>query len=125
MSDNYYREALVDALAAAVSPVLVSHDPYTMSSDTLGEDAKKILGEVVRYLNLEKLLPCYKNSVTCACLRTIRVMQKNGHLPPKSSVFKSYAQYPLFIDVRLAAVEQLVDYLPIDGVWDDMDFLLK
>ncbi|KAL7642103.1 UNVERIFIED_CONTAM: hypothetical protein RMT77_007977 [Armadillidium vulgare] len=124
-SDNYYRAALVDALSASISPALVNQDPATITPDSLPEDIKKILGEITRSLNLEKLLPCYKHTVTCACLRGIRTLQKNGYLPPKSDIFKSYTAYPLFIDVRLSAVDQLVDFLPVDGSFDDLNFLLN
>lgn len=53
--------------------------------------------QLTRYLNLEKVLPCYKLTVTVSCLHTIRCLQRNGHLPPKSDIFKSYAAYPQFI----------------------------
>lgn len=53
--------------------------------------------QIVRYLNLEKMLPCYKYTVTVSCLRALRVLQKNGHLPPKSDIFKAYAAYPQYI----------------------------
>lgn len=45
-SDNYYRAALVDALAAAISPAPVQHDPATITSDTLTENTRRILTEV-------------------------------------------------------------------------------
>lgn len=45
-SDNYYRASLVDALAAAMSPALVPHDPATITSDTMTEDMKRVLCEV-------------------------------------------------------------------------------
>ncbi|XP_068202285.1 transcription initiation factor TFIID subunit 2 isoform X2 [Palaemon carinicauda] len=124
-SDNYYREALVDALAASVSPALVQQDPATITSDTLTDDMRRILNEITRFLNLEKMLPCYKLRVTVGCLKAIRVIQKNGHLPPKSDIFKSYAAYPQFFDVRVTAIDQIVDFLPAHGTHDDMDFLLK
>lgn len=53
--------------------------------------------QVTRYLNLEKLLPCYKYTVTASCLHAIRVLQKNGHLPTKPDIFKAYAAYPQYI----------------------------
>lgn len=45
-SDNYYRAALVDALAAAISPAPVQHDPATITSDNLSEEIRRILCEV-------------------------------------------------------------------------------
>lgn len=45
-----------------------------------------------------------------SCLRAIRELQKNGHIPSDASLFKSYAEYGHFVDVRVAALEALVDY---------------
>lgn len=45
-----------------------------------------------------------------SCLRAIRQLQKNGHIPSDPSLFKSYAEYGHFVDVRIAALEALVDY---------------
>ena len=45
-SDNYYRAALVDALAAAISAAPVQHDPATITSDTLNDSTRRILTEV-------------------------------------------------------------------------------
>ena len=125
MSDNYYRAALVDALAASVSPAVVQHDPANITPDTLSDSYRKVLSEIVRYLNLEKILPCYKLSVTVSCLKAIRVLQKNGHLPPKSSIFMNYATYPVFIDVRISAIDQLIDFLPSSGGISELNFLLN
>lgn len=46
----------------------------------------------------------------CSCLRAIRMLQRNGHIPSDPSLFKSYAQYGHFVDVRTAALEAVVDY---------------
>lgn len=45
-----------------------------------------------------------------SCLRAIRVLQKNGHVPSDPSLFKSYAEYGHFVDIRIAALEAVVDY---------------
>ncbi|KAJ1521858.1 hypothetical protein ONE63_002203 [Megalurothrips usitatus] len=125
-SDNYYRAALIDALGETITPVVsvVGMQHGTISSESLTSDTKSILEEVVRCLNLEKKLPCYKQVVTCACLRTIRKLQKFGHLPSQATLFRTYTQYGIFIDVRLAALEALVDFTKADGKWDDLEFLL-
>lgn len=68
-----------------------------ISSETLTSDTKAILEEIVRCLNLEKKLPCYKQVVSAACLRTIRKLQKFGHLPSQPQIFRSYTQYGVFI----------------------------
>jgi transcription initiation factor TFIID subunit 2 len=38
-------------------------------------EVKAIVEEMTRYLNLEKLLPGYRYTVTCACLYAIRRLQ--------------------------------------------------
>lgn len=45
-----------------------------------------------------------------SCLRAIRVLQKNGHVPSDPTLFKSYAEYGHFVDIRIAALEAVVDY---------------
>lgn len=45
-----------------------------------------------------------------SCLNTIRKLQKYGHLPSNPTLFRSYAAYGQFIDVRCAAIDALVDY---------------
>ena len=45
-----------------------------------------------------------------SCLKAIRRLQRFGHLPSDASVFKSYAVEGNFSDVRLAALEALVDF---------------
>jgi transcription initiation factor TFIID subunit 2 len=124
-SDNYYREALVKALGETVTPV-VSRMLQTEahSSDSMTEDTRRVLEEITRYLNLEKLLPCYRNTVTTACLHAIRKLQKTSHLPPNPELFRDYAKYGQFHDVRLAAIECLVDYVRLEGRQDDLGFLL-
>ena len=57
---------------------------------------KAIVEEITRYLNLEKLLPSYRFHVTSACLAAIRRLQKFGHVPSASQLFKTYAEYGNF-----------------------------
>lgn len=83
-----------------------------------------ILEEVTRLLNLEKQLPSYKYSVSVSCLKVIRKLQKCGHLPPSSKIYRSYAAYGQYVDVRVAALECLIDYVKSDGKWEDMEVLL-
>jgi len=45
-----------------------------------------------------------------SCLRAIRTLQRFGHLPRETTVLKCYAIEGNFIDVRLAALEALVDF---------------
>ncbi|XP_029828868.2 transcription initiation factor TFIID subunit 2 [Ixodes scapularis] len=125
-SDNYYRTALIEALGETVTPVVsvLAHNGQPITAESLSADTKLILEEITRCLNLEKLLPCYKFTITVGCLKAIRKLQKMGHLPNISALFREYAQYGLFLDVRLAALEALVDYTTVDGNADDLSFLL-
>ncbi|XP_053673216.1 transcription initiation factor TFIID subunit 2 [Anopheles nili] len=125
-SDNYYRAALVEALGDTITPVIsVVHQGRALSSESLSADAKLVLEEVTRILNLEKHLPSYKYTVSIASLKVIRKLQKCGHLPTNPKVYRSYAAYGQYIDVRLAAMECLVDYVKIDGRWEDLEHLME
>ncbi|KAJ8933265.1 hypothetical protein NQ318_004810 [Aromia moschata] len=124
-SDNYYRAALVEALGNTVTPVVsVVSQGTPITAENLSADTKLILEEITRLLNLEKALPCYKYTVSVACLHAIRKLQKFGHLPSRPHLFKSYAAYGHFIDVRLAALECLVDFVKADGKWEDLQHVL-
>lgn len=125
-SDVYYRSALVEALGNSITPVIsVIQTGTKITSENLTTDAKLVLEEVTRILNLEKHLPSYKYMVSVACLKVIRKLQKCGHLPPSSKIYRSYAQYGQYLDVRLAAMECLVDYLKVDGKFEDMELLMQ
>ncbi|XP_026742462.1 transcription initiation factor TFIID subunit 2-like [Trichoplusia ni] len=124
-SDNYYKAALVDALAATITPVISVLQPGApITAESLSADTRLVLEEITRVLNLEKVLPCYKNTVTVSCLRAIRRLQQCGHLPSIPTVFRAYAQYGQYIDVRLAAFECLVDFVRVDGKPEDLSSLL-
>lgn len=125
-SDVYYRSALIEALGTSITPVIaVIQQGTKITSENLTADAKLVLEEVTRILNLEKHLPSYKYMASVACLKVIRKLQKCGHLPPSSKIYRSYAQYGQYLDVRLAALECLVDYLKVDGKWEDMELLIQ
>lgn len=87
--------------------------------------SRLVLEEVTRLLNLEKHLPSYKYCVTVSCLKVIRKLQKCGHLPSNPKLYRSYAAYGQYIDVRIAAMECLVDFVRVDGEWDDLEHLLE
>lgn len=62
-SDNYYRAELIDALANSVTPaVSVNNEVRTL--DNLNPDVRLILEEITRFLNMEKLLPSYRHTIT-------------------------------------------------------------
>ena len=44
-------------------------------------------------------------------MRAIRTLQKFGHLPSDASIFRSYAHHGIFQDVRVVAIEALVDFI--------------
>ena len=46
-----------------------------------------------------------------SCLRAVRTLQKFGHLPSDPTVFRSYAQHGVFRDIRLVAIDSLVDFI--------------
>lgn len=123
-SDNYYRAALIESLGATVTPVISVQQGTAITAESLSVDTRAILEEVTRNLNLEKLLPCYKYTVSVSCLKVIRILQKFGHLPSNPHLFRAYAAYGQFIDVRIAALEALVDFTRVDGKWEDLEFLL-
>lgn len=125
-SDNYYRAALVDALGNSITPVVsVIQQGAPITADNLSADAKVVLEEVTRLLNLEKHLPSYKYSVSVSCLKVIRKLQKCGHLPSLPQIYRSYAAYGQYIDLRVAAMECLVDFVKVDGRWEDLEHLLN
>ncbi|KAL8598547.1 hypothetical protein ACOMHN_051335 [Nucella lapillus] len=127
-SDNYYRAALVDAISQTVTPAATSVSLLTgqmVSSETLSSDMKLILEEITRALNLEKLMPCYRYTVTVSCVRALRQLQRQGHLPSDATIFRDYAQYGVFRDVRLASLDCLVDFIRTEASAEQMDFVLN
>ncbi|KAK7101291.1 hypothetical protein V1264_024091 [Littorina saxatilis] len=127
-SDNYYRAALVDAISHTVTPAATSVSLLTgqvVSSETLSGDMKLILEEITRALNLEKLLPCYRFTVTVSCLRALRQLQRFAHLPSDASIFRQYAQYGVFRDVRLASLDCLIDFIRTEASAEQLDYVLS
>lgn len=62
-SDNYYRADLIRALTNSLTPAIsISNEVRTL--DNLNSDVRLILEEITRYLNMEKLLPSFRNTVT-------------------------------------------------------------
>lgn len=126
-SDNYYKASLIEALAETVTPVVVSLFNNSMQSttyDQLPSETKMVAEEITRCLNLEKILPGYKYVVSVACLKAIQQLQRMGHLPSNSHLFRSYTVYNLFIDVRCAAVVEIVEIIRAEQNHEDLDFLL-
>lgn len=127
-SDNYYRASLIEALAETVTPVVVplfNNSMQATTYDQLPSETKLVAEEITRSLNMEKILPCYKYVVTISCLSAIKQLQRLGHLPSNPSLFRSYTAPGVFIDVRCAAVKQLVDIIRVEHGYLDLEFLLN
>ncbi|PWA22538.1 hypothetical protein CCH79_00018170 [Gambusia affinis] len=122
-SDNYYRADLIEALTNSLTPA-ISINNEVRTVDNLNPDVRLILEEITRFLNMEKLLPSFRNTITVSCLRAIRQLQKNGHIPSDPSLFKAYAEYGHFVDVRVSALEALVDYTRVERSSADLQWLL-
>lgn len=73
---------------------------------------------------MEKHLPSYKYMVSVSCLKVIRKLQKFGHLPSLPHIYRSYAEYGIFLDLRIAAMECLVDFVKVDGRSEDLEHLI-
>nr|CAB3266794.1 transcription initiation factor TFIID subunit 2-like [Phallusia mammillata] len=123
-SDNYYRAALVTSLSNTITPAVTVSAEQKITAESLSADVRAIIDEVTRFLNLEKHLPSYRHTITVSCLRAIRNMQRNGHLPADFEIFKSYAVHGFFRDVRLVAVECLVDLIKVTLNSDELYWLL-
>ncbi|XP_052846628.1 transcription initiation factor TFIID subunit 2 [Drosophila gunungcola] len=124
-TDAYYRAALVEALGETLTPVVsVAIHGTQITTDSLSTDAKLVLDEVTRLLNMEKHLPSYKYMVSVSCLKVIRKLQKFGHLPSLPHIYRSYAEYGIYLDLRIAAMECLVDFVKVDGRSEDLEHLI-
>ncbi len=66
-SDNYYRAELIDALTNSLTPA-ISINNEVRTVDNLNTDVRLILEEITRFLNMEKLLPSYCNTITVRCV---------------------------------------------------------
>ncbi|KAJ6218446.1 hypothetical protein RDWZM_009603 [Blomia tropicalis] len=125
-TDAYLRAALVDALAETVTPVAIA-PMYTNSNslaDMLSQDTKSLLEEISRCFNLDKLLPSYKHVITISCLRSIRHLQKMGHLPSNPAIFRAHTSNNCYTEVRKVAIEILVDIVKAECRKEEFDFLL-
>lgn len=62
-SDNYYRAELIEALTNALTPA-ISINNEVRTVENLNPDVRLILEEITRFLNMEKLLPSFRNTIT-------------------------------------------------------------
>ncbi|XP_065647290.1 transcription initiation factor TFIID subunit 2 isoform X3 [Hydra vulgaris] len=126
--DGFYVSSLIDGLKNVIGPAL--HLASATSFDErknlpVDEHAKLVLSEVVCRLNMDKIIPSFRYAVTCSCLKVIRCMQTNGHIPAESALFKKYSKYGLFEDIRITALKIMVDFVSVHFSETDFDWLLK
>lgn len=96
-SDNYYRADLIRALTNSLTPA-ISINNEVRTVDNLNSDVRLILEEITRYLNMEKLLPSFRNTITvrlreqfvCASICLTDVLQKYTSLLKKCLYNASY-----------------------------------
>ncbi|KAH9284794.1 Transcription initiation factor TFIID subunit 2 [Echinococcus granulosus] len=108
-SDCYYRAELINAMKDTLTPAIVMRGVISVSS--LPNEVRTVVEEVARCLNRDAQIPSYKRMVTVACLLAIRRLQRFGFLPVDPKLFYKAAASGHYTDVRLAAIECLVDYV--------------
>lgn len=129
-TDCYYTASLIDALAKTVMPkVTVTATPGGVDGtksplQNLTPEAQAVLQEIVQHLNIEKVLPSYHCSITCSCLRALRVLQKNGHLPSDSSIFLQYSSVGNFSELRITALQCIADIVQAEHSEKDLSYLM-
>lgn len=129
-SDGYYRSALIDALCCYVTPPVAVLQPNEADFGRnplilLQPDVQIVLQEVVKSLNIDKVLPSYKYCVTVSCLKAVRVLQHMGHIPSSSELFKQYSEAGNYIDIRRTSLECIVDIVQVDENESDFVYLLN
>jgi len=126
-SDGAYVSELIRSLSNTIGPAMELASSVEITSRSclpINEDIKDILSVVNRRLNMEQILPSFKYAVTCSCLKTIRCLQVNGHIPAESAFFKVYSRYGLFEDIRFTAIELIVDFVSVHDSEKDFEWLL-
>ncbi|GAB5357962.1 hypothetical protein AAMO2058_000418600 [Amorphochlora amoebiformis] len=78
------------------------------------ESSESIWEQLERYLRYDRVLPSYRNLVSCACLQAACDLRINGVLPPSKIDFVPYSSYPNYDDVRCVAYECLVRLIRLD-----------
>eukprot|EP01133_Synstelium_polycarpum_P013066 gene13066-15367_t len=88
-SDNYYLASVISSFAN-----------ISTSSEVL---VKKIEKQIQRYLKFDQLYPCYKNTVTSACLASLCQLQATKLIGLDLQLFIDHMQYRYFEDIRKSA----------------------
>ncbi|CAH8829628.1 unnamed protein product [Trichobilharzia szidati] len=122
-SDDYYVADLVKAMKDTLTPAIIVRG--VMSASTLPFEARTVIEEVSHLLNLETETMSYKGVITVVCLSAIRRLQRLGFLPIDPSLFYQYASSNFYCDIRLAAIEALVDYIRGERDQSALDWLFN
>ncbi|CAH8475077.1 unnamed protein product [Heterobilharzia americana] len=122
-SDGYYLADLVKAMKDTLTPAIIVRG--VMSASTLPFEARTVIEEVSHLLNLETETLSYKGIVTVVCLQAIRRLQRLGFLPIDPGLFYQYASSNFYCDIRLAAIEALVDYIRGERDQSALDWLFN
>jgi transcription initiation factor TFIID subunit 2 len=75
------------------------------------DGSKSVINEVIRIMNNEWLLPTYRHVTFISALNAVRTLQKQQHIPSTSEIFVRFSEVGHFSDVRIAAINSLVDYV--------------
>jgi len=73
------------------------------------EQMRALVGQVERYLSLDKMIPSYHNLISSACLRTLCDLQMARKIPVNLEVFRKFVRVGNFEEVRIAAWEGLIE----------------
>ena len=77
------------------------------------DEAKCVITEVIRVMNLEWLLPTYKHVTFIAALHAVRKLQREQHIPSSSTIFIRFSKEGNFSDVRKKFENGVFMYLPV------------
>jgi len=127
-ADCYYRAALIDALGATVSTAIASNVDdvaFSVRAQNFSQELRSVIEEIVLRINLEKLTPSYRFTVTVSCLRALMALQKLGHIPENMDIFLQYTKQGVFDDVRKVAFEILISFFEVRCDEATLDYLLE
>ena len=131
-SDCYYRAALLEALRITITPSMldgmrcaVGGGSGVTRATELPTEVRLILDAVKTQLNMERVVPSYKLMLTVVCLKSLRKLQRYGYLRPDIQLFQYFARHGNFFEVRLAALQAIVDYVRTDKDSATLEWLLE
>ncbi|XP_065176434.1 transcription initiation factor TFIID subunit 2-like isoform X2 [Sycon ciliatum] len=131
-SDVLMIVALLESLAQTVTqsePAPVVHQSASGSSvsstvSVIAPEAAIVVNEITQRLNMEKLIPSFGLKVSCTCLTGLGVLQQHGHIAGCLETFKKHAAYGLITDMRLAALQCIVNYVRAENSQSELLWLL-